>query len=104
MRNVKLEKKLWGGKMVNVGGVVNKCCLYNMEYIETPIANELEIWHCDKCTTYWDIPIKITRYWEEIRLRHEDKHTNAIKRALKRLELETGFGVPDGRLNESQIK
>ena len=82
----------------------NNCCLENLEFDETPVANELEIWHCSNCETYYDLPIEITRHWNKLKMRGEDKHTDAIQRSIKRLRDEIGFGVKDGRWNESQIK
>tara|TARA_R100000458_G_C8172013_1_gene172146 strand:- start:37 stop:285 length:249 start_codon:yes stop_codon:yes gene_type:complete len=79
----------------------DECCLEDLEYVETPIANELELWHCNKCNSYYDLPIEINRYWDNIKLRSEDRHTDAIQRALIRLKEEIGFGVKDRRYNES---
>ena len=82
----------------------NDCCLEELEYIETPIAYELELWYCPNCKSHYDLPIEIKRDWDNLKLRYEDQHTNAIQRALTRLKKETGFGIKDRRYNESQIK
>ena len=74
----------------------NNCCLENLEYIESPVANELEIWHCPNCDSYYDLPIEIKRQWNQLKLRSKDRHTDAIQRSLKRLREEMGFGVKDG--------
>ena len=79
----------------------DECCLENLEYIETPIANELELWYCKTCDSHYDLPIEVKRDWGSLKLRYEDKHTDAIQRALARLKKDIGFGVKDRRYDES---